>query len=406
MPTNHFDIAIIGAGIIGLATALQIKERRPDCKIAILEKEAEVASHQTGHNSGVIHSGIYYQPGSLRAFNCQRGYYQLIDFCTKHEIPFDRCGKVIVATQEKERAQLELIFQKGLGNKMQGLRKIGPEEVAEIEPYVKSVEAIWVPQAGIVNYRKVALKYSSLLQEAGVSIFLSSEVREIKNKGKNKIILCNQREISASLLINCAGLYSDKVALLSGQKLDLRIIPFRGEYYELKKEKEYYVNNLIYPVPDLNFPFLGVHFTRMIEGGIEAGPNAVLAFRREGYSRWDFHGKEFMETITYPGFQKLAKKYWRTGMGELYRSYSKTAFVKALRHLIPQLEENDLTRGGAGVRATAIDDNGNIKDDYIILESEGIINVCNAPSPAATSSLSIGMTIAEKAIKQLEQFAL
>lgn len=397
MSTQPFDIILIGAGIVGLASALQIGRQYPHLRVAVIEKESEVAMHQTGHNSGVIHSGIYYKPGSLRATNCQRGYRQLLEFCETYEVPYELCGKVIVATQEAERPQLDIILARGMGNGMQGLRKIGPAETAEIEPEVKAVEAIWVPQAGIVNYRKVALRYAQLFREGGGEILCETTVRDLERRGNQNIVKTDRGEYTCSLLINCAGLYSDKVALLSGQPLDIQIVPFRGEYYELTKEKEHYVNNLIYPVPNPAFPFLGVHFTRMIEGGIEAGPNAVLAFRREGYSRWDFQWKEFVETATYPGFQKLAWKYWRTGLGELYRSYSKSAFVAALRHLIPHLQEEDLQRGGAGVRAMAVDAHGNMLDDYLILESAGIINVCNAPSPAATSSLSIGQTIAEKA---------
>lgn len=401
MSSNHFDIVLIGAGIVGLASALQISRQYPRLKVAVIEKEREVAMHQTGHNSGVIHSGIYYKPGSLRATNCQRGYRQLLEFCDTYGVAYERCGKVIVATQEAERPQLDMILDRGLQNGMEGLRKIGPEETAEIEPEVKAIESIWVPQAGIVNYRKVALAYARLFRERGGQILCGTEVKNLERKGKNNIIQSDQGAYTCSLLINCAGLYSDKMALLSGQPLPVQIVPFRGEYYELKKDKEHYVNHLIYPVPNPAFPFLGVHFTRMIEGGIEAGPNAVLAFCREGYSRWDFQWKEFIETTTYPGFQKLAWKYWRTGLDELYRSYSKRAFVAALRHLIPHLEADDLQRGGSGVRAMAVDAKGNMLDDYLILESPGLINVCNAPSPAATSSLSIGQTIAEKVAKHL-----
>jgi len=399
---NQQDIIIVGAGIVGLATAYKLLLARPDLNIRILEKEEAIAQHQTGHNSGVIHSGIYYQPGSLKALNCRNGYQQLLRFCEEQDIAYDLCGKVIVATNEKERPQLDIILQKGLKNGLTGIKKIGPEETREIEPQVNVVEAIKVPQAGIVDYKAVAAKLAALFEAKGGLLTLGSPVTAVSKRADGKVVVVSAKgEYEGRLLINCAGLHSDRLAKMSGQEINFKIVPFRGEYYELVKEKEHLVNHLIYPVPNPDFPFLGVHYTRMINGGIEAGPNAVLAFRREGYSRWDFKFTELLETLTYTGFHKLALKYWRDGLGEMYRSYSKQAFVKALQHLIPDVGHDDLKRGGAGVRAQALKADGSMIDDFLILENEHVINVCNAPSPAATSSLSIGDTIANLALKKL-----
>ena len=397
----NFDITIIGAGIVGLATGYQLLLQNPRLKLCIIEKEEAAAKHQTGHNSGVIHSGIYYKPGSLRAINCQTGYNYLLDFAKANDIPFELCGKVIVATSEEERPYLDTIYKRGIANGMKGIRKISAAETKEKEPHVRSVESIWVPQAGIINYKQVAEKYQERIVEMGGTVFFGHKVHDILSEGNNVTVCTDQKEIQTNLLINCAGLYSDKLAKLSVQQLDIQIVPFRGEYYKLVKDKEYFVNGLIYPVPNPNFPFLGVHFTKMITGGIEAGPNAVLAFKREGYSRWDFDWGELSETLFYPGFQKLALKYWKDGLGELYRSYSKRAFVNALQHLIPEVKSDDLVEGGAGVRAMALAKDGSMIDDYLILEEANIINVCNAPSPAATSSLAIGENIAKKALAKI-----
>ncbi|MFK8103192.1 MAG: L-2-hydroxyglutarate oxidase [Saprospiraceae bacterium] len=393
---SKFDVIIVGAGIVGLATAYFLTKERPGLKLAILEKEAAIGQHQTGHNSGVIHSGIYYTPGSLKAKNCRRGYHQLLEFCETHGIEYELCGKVIVATNEAERPQLDLILEKGLANGLKKIKKISREETLEIEPNVNVVEAIKVPEAGIVDYLEVAKMYAKLITAAGGQILTKHKLLEVKLGTPHHQILTNQGDFQTKMIINCAGLYADKLAQMTGQHLDFKILPFRGEYYELVKEKEHLVNHLIYPVPNPNFPFLGVHFTRMIKGGIEAGPNAVLAFRREGYSRWDINFPELFETLGYAGFQKLAMKYWKDGLGELYRSYSKAAFVKALQHLIPSVQNKDLFRGNAGVRAQACQADGSLINDFLILESPGVINVCNAPSPAATSSISIGETIGQK----------
>lgn len=395
------DIIVIGGGIVGLATALKIKEQRPDLKVLVLEKETEVAKHQTGNNSGVIHSGLYYKPGSLKATNCIRGYNMLIDFCEKEEIPFEITGKVVVATNEEQRPLLNNLYVRGQQNGLEGLRKISAQEVKEYEPYVTSVEGMWVPQTGIVDYKIVSEKYAEKLRSYGAELNFGEKVIGITKGHSLSIVKTERNTYETKLVINCGGLYSDKVAQMSQENpINVRIIPFRGEYYKIRPEKHYLVKNLIYPVPDPNFPFLGVHFTRMMRGGIEAGPNAVLAFRREGYKKMDINAKELYETLTWPGFQKVAMKYWETGLGEMYRSFSKAAFTKALQELIPDIQEDDLIEGGAGVRAQACDREGGLLDDFSIIEDTKVINILNAPSPAATSSLSIGQTVSEMALKR------
>ncbi len=398
-----YDIIIIGGGIVGLATALQLKKARPQLKVLVLEKEKRVAEHQTGHNSGVIHSGLYYKPGSLKATNCIRGYKMLLDFCDHESIPYDLCGKIVVATKLEEVPILHGLYERGLQNGLTQNRKITSEEMREIEPHVQGLEGIWVPYTGIIDYKAVSEKYAKKIKELGGEIRLGEKVTQVRTvNGRAQISTEKGGEYKAKLIINCAGLYSDKVAQLTQEdSVKVRIIPFRGEYYKLKPGKEHLVKNLIYPVPDPNFPFLGVHFTRMIEGGVEAGPNAVLAFRREGYGKLDIDLKEFSETLAWPGFRKVAAKYWQTGLGEMYRSFSKTAFTKALQELIPEIQADDLEPGGAGVRAQACDYDGGLLDDFAILESPTAINVINAPSPAATSSLSIGQTVSERALARL-----
>jgi (S)-2-hydroxyglutarate dehydrogenase len=396
-----YDVVIVGAGIVGLATAYKITQAQPKLRIAVIEKERAVALHQTGNNSGVIHSGIYYKPGSLKALNCKKGYEELLVFAKEHGIAHDICGKVIVATDKSELTALDNIFKRGIENGLQGIRKISPDEVKNIEPYVKSVEGIWVPQTGIIDFPAMARKYAELIENQGHSIFFNRKVIKI-SPNKDATIVCTEGgDIETKLLINCGGLQADTLAKMTRPKTDIQILPFRGEYYELKKEKQYLVKNLIYPVPNPNFPFLGVHFTRMIHGGIEAGPNAVLAFKREGYNRKDFNIKELGATLLHPGFRKIAVKYWREGLDEMYRSYSKQAFVKALQKLIPDIQMEDVREGGAGVRAQACDAAGNLIDDFLILEHDKIIDVCNAPSPAATASLAIGETIAQRALARL-----
>jgi L-2-hydroxyglutarate oxidase len=396
-----FDITVIGGGIVGLATALQIQKSNPALRILLIEKEKELARHQTGNNSGVIHSGLYYKPGSLKALNCIRGYHLLIDFCKENGIAYDLCGKIVVATEERELPLLQNLFVRGQQNGLQHLKRLSKDELREYEPHVVGLEGIFVPQTGIVDYTKVSLKYGELLKKNGATIKLGERVTAIQNKPGQQEIVTDQSTYTTKLVINCAGLYSDKIARLTVPQVNVKIIPFRGEYYKLKKEKEYLVKNLIYPVPDPNFPFLGVHFTRMAKGGVEAGPNAVLAFKREGYKKSDINIAELAESLAWPGFQKVAAKYWRTGFGEMYRSFSKAAFTKALQKLIPEIKESDLTTGGAGVRAQACSRDGGLVDDFLILEEKNVVNVCNAPSPAATSSLAIGETVAALALKKI-----
>lgn len=395
------DIIIIGGGIVGLATALHIKQANPSLKVLVIEKEDKIAKHQTGNNSGVIHSGLYYKPGSLKATNCISGYHKMIAFCDQHSISYDLCGKIVVASSEEEIVLMNHLIERGKHNGLEGMKVLNQEQLKEYEPHVTGVAGIHVPQTGIVNYIKVSEKYAELIQEAEGEILLNTKVKDITNNGTISTVITNNGNHEGKLVINCAGLYSDKVAKLTQEKLNVKIIPFRGEYYKLTKEKEYLVKNLIYPVPDPNFPFLGVHFTRMARGGVEAGPNAVLAFQREGYNKSDINIGELAESLAWPGFQKVAMKYWKTGMGEMYRSFSKAAFTKALQKLIPEIQESDLTTGGAGVRAQACDRNGGLIDDFLIVEDERTINVLNAPSPAATSSLAIGETVGKMAVSRV-----
>lgn len=396
----HQDVIIVGGGIVGLATALRILQKKPGLKVLVIEKETELATHQTGNNSGVIHSGLYYKPGSLKARNCIDGYRLLIAFCNEHAIPYELCGKIVVATDEKELPLLQTLYDRGEQNGLKGLQMLGPEALRDYEPHVKGVGGFYVPQTGIVDYRVVAEKYGEQIRKAGGQIALGEKALKVVHKINMVSVETSRALHHGGILINCAGLYSDKVARLVSQNIDVKIIPFRGEYYKLKKDREFLVRNLIYPVPDPNFPFLGVHFTRMMKGGVEAGPNAVLAFSREGYRKSDINLKELAETLAWPGFQKVAAKYWKSGMGEMYRSFSKSAFTRALQKLIPEIRESDLVDGGAGVRAQACDRTGGLVDDFLIFEEKQVINVCNAPSPAATSSLSIGETVAQIALKK------
>ncbi len=393
------DVTIIGGGIVGLATALQLKQQRPALRVVVLEKENRVAAHQTGHNSGVIHSGLYYKPGSLKATNCLDGYRMLLDFCDREDVPYELCGKLVVATNATEISQLNTLFQRGQENGLGGLRHVSVGEMREIEPHVTGVAGIFVPQTGIIDYTQVTEAYARKFRELGGEIHYNEKVEQLTTGTSLSVIVTPRNRYETKLVINCAGLYSDKIAQLTQREpIGLQIVPFRGEYFKIRPEKQYLVKNLIYPVPDPNFPFLGVHFTRMIHGGVEAGPNAVLAFQREGYKKTDINAKEFFETLAWPGFQKVALKYWQMGLGEMYRSFSKTAFTRALQALIPDIQEADLTEGGAGVRAQACDRTGGLLDDFSILETDRAINVCNAPSPAATSSLSIGKTVAAQAL--------
>lgn len=399
--SNHdrYDIIIIGGGIVGLATALQILRKDPRKRLLLLEKESSVARHQTGHNSGVLHSGIYYTPGSLKAKNCREGYTMMVKFCQDNDIPHEICGKVIVAANMQDLPQLQLLKDKGNANGLNGIRVMSREEIREVEPHVNGLQGLFVPQTGITDFTIVAERMKHLIMELGGIIRLNERVLGINENSKGVLVITDHNEYSGMVIISCAGLHSDRIARWTQKDLPLRIVPFRGEYYRIKNEKKHLVRNLVYPVPDPAFPFLGVHFTRMIDGGVEAGPNAVFAFAREGYQRTSFNMRDTLESLAWPGFQKIAMKYWRTGAGEFYRSFSKPAFTRALQKLVPEIQEDDLEEGGSGVRAQACDIAGNLLNDFFILEDKNIIHVCNAPSPAATSSLSIGHNIAKKVLR-------
>lgn len=396
--STQYDIIFIGGGIVGTASALKLLEKK-NLRILLIEAEDTLAKHQTGNNSGVIHSGLYYKPGSLKALNCTRGREMLYQFCEEHSIPHERCGKIVVATDESELSQLKMLEERGIANGLVGIKRLTKEEIKEYEPYSNGIEALYVPQTGIVDYVAVTNKYAKLIMKNGGEIKLKSKAVSIK-VNCNQIVVCTEEdEFKSKYLVNCGGLYSDKVAKMSGVNPDVKIIPFRGEYYELKKDKQHLVKNLIYPVPDPQFPFLGVHFTRMIHGGVEAGPNAVLAFKRTGYKKSDIDISQITEMLLYPGFWKMAKKHYKMGWEEFKRSFSKKLFVKSLQKLIPELAEDDIIPGGAGVRAQALDRNGKLLDDFRIIQTDKMIHVLNAPSPAATASLSIGDTISDMIIK-------
>ena len=399
---KKYDILIVGAGIVGLATAYKLLEKNKGLKIAVLDKEDRIGKHQTGNNSGVIHSGIYYKPEGLRAKNNREGYKMLLDFCQKENIKYEITGKIIVATEKHQVPTLDVIMDRGFQNGLDGLKLMDIQQLREIEPHVAGIKGIWVPQAGIIDFPGVTEAYAKNIKEWGADIFLNEKVIKIENKGSECHIITNNKTYTASLMVNCAGLYSDKLAQQTHEKdLGMQILPFRGEYFKIRKEREYLVKNLIYPAPDPSFPWLGVHFTRMIKGGIEAGPNAVLAFRREGYKKLDVHFGELFETLSYPGFRKMATKFWRQGMDEYRRSFFKSAFTSALQKLLPELTEEDLVEGGAGVRALACGRDGALLDDYVFHDDKNVINVCNAPSPAATSSLSIGNHISDMILKKM-----
>jgi (S)-2-hydroxyglutarate dehydrogenase len=390
-----YDIAIVGGGIVGLATARALLERFPALKLVLCEKEAELGRHQTGHNSGVIHSGIYYKPGSFKARLCVEGVRLMLDFCETHAIKYDRCGKVIVATSPEEVPRLETLYERGTANGVPGLTRIDAAHVREIEPHVKAVAGIHSPNTAIVDYSEVTAALGRDLVAGGVTIEYNFPVTSITRvRGGGLAVSTREHTITASRLINCAGLYSDVVARLAGADTDVQIVPFRGEYYFLRPEREGLVRGLIYPVPDPEFPFLGVHFTRTIHGQVEAGPNAVLAFAREGYRFTSLRPRELAGTLGYGGFWAMARKYWRTGAYEIYRSLSKKKFVEALQKLVPDLRGEDVTPGGAGVRAQAVRPDGSLLDDFSIVAGADAIHVVNAPSPGATASLAIGRHIA------------
>lgn len=387
---------IIGGGIVGLATAYELSRQYPAQCITVLEKETGLAQHQTGRNSGVLHSGIYYKPGSLKATTCREGKVRMEAFCEQENVPFDRCGKVIVATSEDELPRLNDIYARGQANGI-ACEMIGPERLRELEPHCAGIQAVHVPEAGIVDYMAVCQSLARRIQEAGNRILLGTRVLELRTSDRGVVVQSSAGDFEASLVINCAGLHSDRVAKLGGGKPNAQIVPFRGEYFELTSAAQHLCRALIYPVPDPRFPFLGVHFTRMIAGGVECGPNAVLALAREGYHKTDVNLRDAWQTLTYSGFLRLARKYGRVGMGEFHRSVSKAAFVRALQKLIPEIEARHLTPAPAGVRAQEIAPDGKLVDDFAIVERPHILDVVNAPSPAATASLSVARTIVERA---------
>jgi L-2-hydroxyglutarate oxidase len=390
-----YDCAIIGGGIVGLATAFTLSRRQPGCSILLLEKEAELAKHQTGRNSGVIHSGIYYKPGSFKAKFAREGSASMVRFCQEHGIPHEVCGKVIVATEPRELPLLENLFQRGLQNGLD-VARLSPEQVREIEPHVRCLAGIKVPSTGIVDYSQVCRKYAELFRALNGTLRTKVKVQALRKSGGAHVLETNEGDFEARFLINCAGLHSDRTARLDGLDPGAKIVPFRGEYYELVPEKRYLVKTLIYPVPNPDFPFLGVHFTKMIDGSVHAGPNAVLAFKREGYHKTDFNLRDFLETMGYGGFWKLARRHLGEGLMEIRRSLSNAAFVRSLQRLIPEVQPADVVPAHAGVRAQALMPDGKMVDDFLILKGTNSVHVCNAPSPAATASLEIGTAVVEQ----------
>lgn len=391
------DVAVIGGGVVGTATAMALLERHPGLSVTVLEKEDRLAAHQTGHNSGVIHSGLYYKPGSLKASTCISGRDALYQFCAEHGIAHERCGKIVVATCAAEISALDLLEQRGRENGLEGIERLDGQGLRNYEPHVAGIAGLFVPQTGIVDYTKVTEAYAQVIRSRGGHLRTCCQVERITRQSSGFVLGTAQGDLSCRFLVNCAGLYSDRLALLSGIATDVRIIPFRGEYYEISAGRCGLVKNLIYPVPDPAFPFLGVHFTRMIGGGLEAGPNAVLAFKREGYGRFSFSLRDTLEMFMFAGFRNLARRYWRVGVQEYRRSFSRKIFVSDLRRLIPELQGEDLRPGGSGVRAQAVDAEGRLLDDFCLVSGDGMIHVLNAPSPAATASISIGRTIADHA---------
>jgi (S)-2-hydroxyglutarate dehydrogenase len=395
---QRYDVVIIGGGIIGLATAMALKTGS-NMALAVLEAEDRLAQHQTGHNSGVIHSGLYYRPGSLKARNCVVGRRAMYEFCQVHGIAHERCGKLVVATDASELPALDELERRGQANGLEGIRRLGPEQIREYEPHTVGIAGLLVPETGIIDYKQVSQVYADIIRKEGGEIQTKAQVHGCRRYADELVLETSRGAVHCRYLVNCAGLHADDVARMCGVDPQLQIVPFRGEYYELVPERQFLVKNLIYPVPDPRFPFLGVHFTRMIHGGVEAGPNAVLAFKREGYSWEDFSPKDTLKMVTFPGFWKMVSKYWKTGLGEMYRSLSREAFVKALQKLIPELRMQDVHPAGSGVRAQAVAPDGALVDDFRIVETERMVHVLNAPSPGATASISIGKSIAEMAAK-------
>ena len=390
-----FDLAVVGGGIVGLATAYQFTQRFPGRRVVVLEKEAVVAEHQTGHNSGVLHSGIYYKPGSLKAINCRAGKKAMEAFCAAEGIAHEICGKVIVAVTEAELPALDRIYERGVANGID-CTIIDKARLAELEPHASGVRAVHVPEAGIVNYRQVCERLAEKVRQAGGEILFQARVTAVRHHADGVTVVSAAGDRTARQLVNCAGLHSDRVAKLTGVNPGCQIVPFRGEYFALKPSAHRLCRNLIYPTPDPQFPFLGVHFTRMIDGSVECGPNAVLAFGREGYSFWSVNLRDLFGTLTYGGFVRMALKHWRMGFGEMWRSLNKGAFVRALQRLVPDIRAEDLEPAPAGIRAQAVAPDGGLVDDFLIVEGDRVVNVCNAPSPAATASLQIGTAVVDR----------
>jgi L-2-hydroxyglutarate oxidase LhgO len=401
MTDSRHDVTIIGGGIVGLAVGLEITKRFPRLHLLLLEKENRVGQHQSSHNSGVIHSGIYYQPGSLKAKLCVEGARAMVEFCRAHDIPHQVCGKVIVATHEEEFAGLEELRRRGETNGLTGVQSIGPEQLREIEPHACGLRALVVPSTGITDYGAVCAKYAELIRAQGGIILTSTAVTGLRQLADDIVVETKESTLSTTYLINSAGLFSDRVSRMAGEVPDLMIVPFRGEYYDLIPERAQLVRALIYPVPDPRFPFLGVHFTRRIGGSVDAGPNAVLAFRREGYRRTDFNLNDVASSLGFPGFWRMAARHWRSGLEEFRRSFSKSEFLHALQRLVPEICEEDLVPGSSGVRAQALRRDGTLVDDFHFVPSGKMLHVLNVPSPAATASLMIGKAIAEMAVRSL-----
>lgn len=397
MADTRNDVTVIGGGIVGLAVALNVTKRFPRLRLLLLEKESRVGQHQSGHNSGVIHSGVYYKPGSLKAKLCVEGARAMVEFCREHGVPHAVCGKVIVATEESEFPRLEELQRRGEANGLVGLRFLGPEELREVEPHARGLRALFVPSTGITDYQQVCEKYSEMVSAEGGTVLTSTAVRAVRHRSDGVMVETTGGTFATAAVINCAGLFSDRISRMADKQQEVIIVPFRGEYYELIPERSALVRALIYPVPDPQFPFLGVHFTRRINGSVDAGPNAVFAFRREGYRRTDFDLRDLFSSLAFPGFWRMASKHWRSGLGEFRRSFSKSAFVHALQRLVPELRESDLVPGGSGVRAQALRSDGTLLDDFHFVPSARMLHVLNVPSPAATASLSIGRYIADMA---------
>jgi len=394
--THRADVVVVGGGIVGVASALALA-RSFRASVLLLEKETRLAAHQTGRNSGVVHSGLYYRPGSLKATLCADGRSRLERFCAEKGLPFERCGKVVVATRPEHLSRLEDLEARGRANGLRGLRRLSPPELREIEPHAAGLSALHVPETGIVDFGRVTEALGEELRAAGGEALLGTRLLATVRDGGGFRLTTDRDEVSCRFVVGCAGLQADRVAHLCGADPGLRIVPFRGEYYELAPARRHLVRNLIYPVPDPRFPFLGVHFTRRVTGAVEAGPNAVLAFRREGYSRTSFSLADTASTFSWPGFWRVARRYLPTGIGEFRRSFDKAAFTRALQELLPDVRSADLAPGGAGVRAQALTRDGSLLDDFHFVERPGQIHVLNAPSPAATAGLAIGQVIAERA---------